>query len=640
MTPQTTLAGGFKLHEQVYYYPAARAAGDARRYYERSDTGDTLEFGGKGEVMGPHKHILGKPAVDVRFPGSKGYVGCLVAELSRTPPPPPLAGGFREKEQVYFSGASQTLSTGDTLEYGGKGEVMGPSKVDPAKKVAVRFPGNTRSVPCRVTELRRTPPESSSLKKATREAAAKAKREAEEKATREAAAKAKRETEEKATREAAAKAKREAAAKAKREAEEKAKRDADERLLPGGFNVKEQVYYTGNQGQWDNGDTLEYGSKGEVTGAVPGRDDQVAVRFLGNRDDRSHACSVAELSRALPLAGGFNLNEEVFWCGASRTLSGDSVQHGAKGAVVGSHSKEPDTKVIVRFPGSRRSFGCPIAKLCRTWPPATLAGEFNLKEQVYYVGANGETLRYGAKGEVVGRSKTNPDNKLAVRFLGKDIDCFVTTLLRYRPSRRMAPQLPPKKEDDGDDGMYRFARGVSVIIANVDVAGAHSLPGYDADVAALKDVLPQINLPLFRPAQRNLSARQMVEFMRDVGVAIDRNRSIDAVMVVLMSHGAENVIAGSDGKLVQMSELYACVNRPLCRSLEGKPKIFITQKCRGHGGQQDTLPAAAASIPLQSDFLYAFAAPLGFVSWVPSSGSHYISTLVEELRSNMKKARQ
>jgi hypothetical protein len=40
--------------------------------------------------------------VAVLFPGNTSRVGCRVSELSHTPPPATLAGGFKVKEQVYF----------------------------------------------------------------------------------------------------------------------------------------------------------------------------------------------------------------------------------------------------------------------------------------------------------------------------------------------------------------------------------------------------------------------------------------------------------------------------------------------------------------------------------------------------------
>ena len=51
-------------------------------------TGNKLEYGGNGRVVGPYTHPSGKPAVAMRFTGYKENVACLVTQLSRTPPPP------------------------------------------------------------------------------------------------------------------------------------------------------------------------------------------------------------------------------------------------------------------------------------------------------------------------------------------------------------------------------------------------------------------------------------------------------------------------------------------------------------------------------------------------------------------------
>jgi hypothetical protein len=93
----------------------------------------------------------------VRFPGNTGNIGCPVTDLSRTPPPTTLAGGFKVKEQVYYGGASETVSNGEKWEYGDQGEVVGsmPGRDD---LVVVLFPGNKRSVGCRVTDLSRRKP--------------------------------------------------------------------------------------------------------------------------------------------------------------------------------------------------------------------------------------------------------------------------------------------------------------------------------------------------------------------------------------------------------------------------------------------------------------------------------------------------
>ena len=70
--------------------------------------------------------------------------------------PPPLPGGYKVGEKVFFTGASQTVSTGDKVVHGQQGEVTGPATVESVKGkgVIVRFPGNKGNVCCFLTEVR------------------------------------------------------------------------------------------------------------------------------------------------------------------------------------------------------------------------------------------------------------------------------------------------------------------------------------------------------------------------------------------------------------------------------------------------------------------------------------------------------
>ena len=71
--------------------------------------------------------------------------------------PPPLPGGYAVGEKVFFTGASQTVSTGDKLVHGQQGEVVGPSTLEntKGKGVKVLFAGNKSSVNCRLNTVRR-----------------------------------------------------------------------------------------------------------------------------------------------------------------------------------------------------------------------------------------------------------------------------------------------------------------------------------------------------------------------------------------------------------------------------------------------------------------------------------------------------
>ena len=80
--------------------------------------------------------------------------GC--AQVSRGAPPP-LPGGYKVGEKVFYTGASETVSTGDRLMHGQQGEVVGPATNERVTKTAVnvRFPGNNGNVNCYLSEVRR-----------------------------------------------------------------------------------------------------------------------------------------------------------------------------------------------------------------------------------------------------------------------------------------------------------------------------------------------------------------------------------------------------------------------------------------------------------------------------------------------------
>ena len=82
-------------------------------------------------------------------------IGGAGAQVSREPPPP-LPGDYVVGEQVYFTGSRETFESGEQLEHGKQGEVVGPAKADShkGKGVDVRFPGNKRAINCDLYQVR------------------------------------------------------------------------------------------------------------------------------------------------------------------------------------------------------------------------------------------------------------------------------------------------------------------------------------------------------------------------------------------------------------------------------------------------------------------------------------------------------
>ena len=70
--------------------------------------------------------------------------------------PPPLPGGYKAGEKVFFTDSSQTFDDGEKVVHGQQGEVMGPaSGEDGEEGLLVLFPGNTDSIGLSLTDVRR-----------------------------------------------------------------------------------------------------------------------------------------------------------------------------------------------------------------------------------------------------------------------------------------------------------------------------------------------------------------------------------------------------------------------------------------------------------------------------------------------------
>ena len=81
--------------------------------------------------------------------------GGLRAQVSRDAPPP-LPGGYKMGEKIFFTGTSHTLDDGYKVLHSQQGEVTGPFTCEDGEEgVAVLFPGNKGSVECYLTNVRR-----------------------------------------------------------------------------------------------------------------------------------------------------------------------------------------------------------------------------------------------------------------------------------------------------------------------------------------------------------------------------------------------------------------------------------------------------------------------------------------------------
>lgn len=82
-----------------------------------------------------------------------------------------------------------------------------------------------------------------------------------------------------------------------------------------------------------------------------------------------------------------------------------------------------------------------------------------------------------------------------------------------------------------------------------------------------------------------IEKNKSVEEMKKVLDEIRRKESLkshSAFVCVVMSHGGQgDVIFGSDGQAIEINKITQYFNDKFCKSLRGKPKIFIINACRG-----------------------------------------------------------
>ncbi|XP_036407733.1 caspase-3-like [Megalops cyprinoides] len=139
--------------------------------------------------------------------------------------------------------------------------------------------------------------------------------------------------------------------------------------------------------------------------------------------------------------------------------------------------------------------------------------------------------------------------------------------------------------------------------------------------------------------ERDLSADSMLQVLQAVSAEDHGERA--CFVCVLLSHGQKGTIFGTDRE-IPLRRLTSLFTATRCPSLEGKPKLFFIQACRGHEydsgietdskeEEEDEKSIEMSEIP-ERDFLCGHSTTSGYYSWRnPSRGSIYIRTLCEML---------
>lgn len=135
------------------------------------------------------------------------------------------------------------------------------------------------------------------------------------------------------------------------------------------------------------------------------------------------------------------------------------------------------------------------------------------------------------------------------------------------------------------DHIYRMAhisRGPCIIINNKEF-GSHApqREGSELDVYRMKVLFTALHFVC--TVYTDLCVSEMKALLAQAAhQEQQQQQQVDCLVVILMSHGIQDVIYGVDGEQLDLNrDVYQLFSNENCPSLQGKPKLFFVQSSRG-----------------------------------------------------------
>ena len=226
---------------------------------------------------------------------------------------------------------------------------------------------------------------------------------------------------------------------------------------------------------------------------------------------------------------------------------------------------------------------------------------------------------------------------------------------------------PPSDErgsssDSGEDEDERFykmdhlKRGKAIIFNHnkfMAISGKKTpeiRKGTHRDARDLKHTL--YNFGFDTVVETDKTKEDIDDILESVAQAEEENNESDCILVAVLSHGSKGRIRAFDKKYDE-SDLWRPFLADKCKSLIGKPKIFIIQACRGvavdrgvdlddaeeddettgEEEEEEEDDGDGRSIPAHADFLIVWATPTGYkAARRHNSGSIFIQTFCKILQ--------
>ena len=186
----------------------------------------------------------------------------------------------------------------------------------------------------------------------------------------------------------------------------------------------------------------------------------------------------------------------------------------------------------------------------------------------------------------------------------------------------------------------RDERGIGVIITNEKFHGGKDRSGVDKDRENIKKMFNTMRLKIIEIPEK--SSREIIDRLKKVSKR-EVMKSHYVLVVAFSTHGDENdVLYGSDGAKISLrSDVISLFKPQNCKELEGKPKIFVIQACRGtredhivNKGIHRDASEKEEIVSNESDILIAYACAPSYRAYrTKREGSWYISDLYKNFES-------
>ena len=123
--------------------------------------------------------------------------------------------------------------------------------------------------------------------------------------------------------------------------------------------------------------------------------------------------------------------------------------------------------------------------------------------------------------------------------------------------------------------MYDAPPGFCLIINNMNFDNNSTITCGEVDESAMKRIFQPRGFVV--DARRNLTKSQMKTCFEEYR----RIEHTGCFILIILSHGRDGVVFSSDDQEIRIADIEKKFRKSKCRSLQGKPRIFIIDACRG-----------------------------------------------------------